>query len=153
MTDQNNTFYTLQHRRTHQSPWLKPQDPLEEVHNSKWCYSSWDHFGSQAEPWHGSGNDYRPKYKKSHDETHSVWSRTGHYGWWSLEYAIKGLRRVQKAQAEGKFDDYDGYRNHNRAIRYEFRLVKVTIIRKTEIISEQTINEVERLQWSTQATP
>lgn len=138
-------YYTLQHRRTHQSPWLKPKGTLRKVHDSDWSYSSWEHFGSQAEPWHGTGNAYRPKYLISHDETHDVWEKTGRHGWWTLTYAIQGLRRVQKAQTKGKFDSYDGYGHHNQALRYEFRIVKVTITKETEIINDQTIAEIEKL--------
>ena len=137
MQDGEYTYYTLQHRRTHESPWLKPKGKLKDVRqeHQEWNFSSWDVFGGTAEPWHGSGNDYKPKYRKAHDETHDVWACTGRHGWWSLKYAVKGLKRVQEAQAKGKFDSYDGYRHHNQALRYEFRLVKVTLSKKTEEVS------------------
>jgi len=139
MMDGEFAYYTMQHRRTHKSPWLKPDDSLEPVEdneeNKEWAFSSWDVFGGIAEPWHGSGNDYKPKHKKAHDETHDVWASTGRRGWWSLKYAVKGLRRLQKAQAKGKFDCRDGYRNHCQALRYEFRLVKITVSKKTEEVS------------------
>lgn len=141
MKDGTFTFYTLQHRTTHRSPWLKPNEPLELVEDHGWSFSSWDVFGGTAEPWHGSGNDYRPKYRVAHDETHSVWANTGWHGWWSLEYAVKGLRRVRAADAKGKFDVRDRYRHHEQAVRHEFRLVKVTVSKKTEVLTPEEVME------------
>ena len=140
MNDGNFIYYTLQHRRTHESPWLEPEEPLVPTKDKEWSFSSWDVFGRTAEPWHGKGNDYRPKHDKSHDETYSVWTNTGHNGWWSLKYAVKGLRRLQKAQAKGKFDsrELDGS-NHNQALRYEFRLVKMTVGQMTEEVSTEDL--------------
>ena len=135
MDDGDFIYYTLQHRCTHKSPWLKPEGKLEPVGDKDWSFSSWEFFGGTAEPWHGRGNDYRPKYKEAHDETHDVWACTSHHGWWTLKYAVKGLRRVQAADAEGKFDSRDGYKNHSQAVRHEFRLVKITTSKKTEEIS------------------
>lgn len=137
MRDGTFTYYTLQHRTTHKSPWLKPDGPLEPVEEKEWSFSSWDFFGGVAEPWHGTGNDWRPKFKEAHDETHSVWANTGCHGWWSLKFAVKGLKRVRKADAKGKFDCFDGYRHHEQAVRHEFRLVKVTVSKKTEEVSAE----------------
>lgn len=140
MNDGNFVYYTLQHRTTHKSPWLKPEDKLSPVKDDKeWSFSSWDFFGGKAEPWCGKGNDYHPRYKKSHDETHAVWANTSHHGWWTLKYAVRGLRRVQKADANGKFDSRDGYRNHNQAVRHEFRLVKMTVSQTTEEVSTEDL--------------
>jgi len=140
------TYYTLQHRRTHKSPWLDPEGPLEPVDDQEWSFSSWDVFGGTAEPWAGSGNNYKPKHKKAHDETHSVWACTGRHGWWSLNYAVKGLKRVRKAQAKGKFDSRDGYGHHEQAVRYEFRLVKVTVSKKVEEVSlEDAFAQLEKV--------
>jgi|APSaa5957512535_1039671.scaffolds.fasta_scaffold227109_1 hypothetical protein len=142
MNDGKFVYYTMQHRRTHESPWLKPKGKLMPVTDDKeWSFSSWDVFGGTAEPWHGKGNDFRPKYKDAHDETHEVWANTSHHGWWSLAYAVKGLRRLQKAQAKGKFDSRDGYGHHNQALRYEFRLVKMTKSQTTEEVSTEDLME------------
>lgn len=136
MNDGNFVYYTLQHRTTHKSPWLKPEGKLSLVKDdTPWSFSSWDYFGGTAEPWHGKGNDFRPKHKEAHDETHSVWANTGYHGWWSLKYAAKGLNRVRKADAKGKFDSRDGYGHHEQAVRHEFRLVKMTVSQTTEEIS------------------
>ncbi len=133
------TFYTLQHRRTHLSPWLKPEGKLSSTKDKKdkeWAFSGWDIF---AEPWHGIGNNWRPKYKKAHNETCEVRANTGYNGWWNLEYAVKGLRRVQKADTQGKFDYRDGYNNLTQAVRHEFRLVKVVISKQTEEVSQNDL--------------
>ena len=135
MDDGNFTYYTLQHRCTHKSPWLKPKGKLKPVDDRDWSFSSWDYFGGTAEPWHGRGNDHRPKYTKAHDETHEVWAHTRHHGWWSLKYAVKGLRRVQAADIKGKFDSKESYGHCAQAVRHEFRLVKITVSHKTEEIS------------------
>jgi hypothetical protein len=142
MRDGTFTYYTLQHRRTHESPWLKPRGKLKPVKElDDWSFSSWDVFGGTAEPWVGTGNNYKPQFKEAHDETHSVWACTGRHGWWSLKYAVKGLRRVQAAQARGKFDSRGTYGSHNQALRYEFRLVKVTVSKVTEEVSSDDLME------------
>jgi len=97
------------------------------------AFSSWDSFGHVAEPWIGTGNDFKPQFKKAHDETHDVWSKTGNRGWWSIAYAMKGLYRVRKGSEEGKFDSRDGYNKLCQGKRYEFQIVKVTVSRKVEI--------------------
>lgn len=135
MNDGTFIYYTLQHRITHKSPWLKPAGKLSPVKDDKeWSFSNWDFFGNTAEPWCGKSNDYHPRYRKSHDETHSVWANTSHHGWWTLKYAVMGLRRVQKADAKGKFDVYH-HGHHEQATRHEFRLVKMTVSQTTEEVS------------------
>jgi hypothetical protein len=128
-------FYQLQHRKTHESPWLKPKGKLKPVENRDWAFSSWDYFGGKAEPWAGRGNGYKPKYPEAHEETHEVWARTGYHGWWTLEYALKALARVTKAQAEGAFDSRGSYKEHCQALRYEFRIVKVSIEYSVEALT------------------
>jgi len=138
MKDGNFIFYALQHRRTHLSPWLKPNDKLtkvEDKEDEEWAFSSWDVFGLTAEPWHGRGNEYRPKFKKSHNETFDVYINTTYHGWLSLKYAIKGLKRVQKADTKGKFYCRSSYGYHEQAVRHEFRLVEVVISKKTKKVA------------------
>lgn len=125
MMDGTFTFYRLQHRQTHESPWLKPEGKLSSVYGSQWMYSSWDVFGRIAEPWEGT---------ESQNETYDVLRNTEKRGWWTLKYAQKALRRLDKAQAKGKFDSRDGYGKVCQAKRYEFRLVKTILVKITEII-------------------
>jgi len=141
MRDGTFTFYALQHRRTHESSWGKPEGKLKKIKKKdKWAFSSWDYFGATAEPWYGRGNDWRPKHRKSQNETHEVWSNTGGcHGWWTFKYAVRALERVRKAGAKGKFDSRDNYDKPMRAVRHEFRLVKVTMSKKTERVSLKNI--------------
>jgi hypothetical protein len=130
MIDGNFTYYTFQHRYTHKSPWLNPQGKLKKVFDQEWHNSNWDVFGKVAEPW----NNYKPKYPISHKETYEVYCSVGRHGWWSLKYAEKALKRLQKAQSKGRLDYKDGYNNVCQTIRYEFRIVKITVSKYTEII-------------------
>ena len=143
MQDGTWTYYQLQHRLTHESPWLKPQDPLHRVKDKDWSGSSWDYFGHVAEPWIGKGNERRPQFRRSHDETHEVWSATSHRGWWTLKYAIRGLKRLRAANLEGTFDSRGNYGEHCQASRYEFRIIRVTVSKETEIVTcEQMLEAV-----------
>lgn len=96
MDDGNFEFYTIQHLWVSESPWTKPDEPQVLCEDKEWAFSSWDWLGHVLEPWEGSGNDYRPKHKKAHDETHLCRVSTGYHGWFSLKYAMKGLRRLLK---------------------------------------------------------
>lgn len=128
MTDGTYTYYTLQHRQTHESPWLKPDAPLKPVKKpDDWTFSSFDYFGHVANPWVYSGNETKPRFQASNDELHSVRCATGSHGWWTLKYAVQALRRVRKGSEEGKFDHKDSYTKRTQAARYEFRLVKVAV--------------------------
>ena len=96
------TFYAVQAKTVQRSPWCKPREPLEPVpdEDSKWFWASWDTFGHGAEPWAGQGNDYKPVYPASHAETHACWAATGSHGWWTLKYAMLGLRRLRAASEQ-----------------------------------------------------
>ncbi len=136
MVNGEHTFYTLQHKLTHESPWLQPDGPLKPVKSSGWAFTSWDYFGYFIEPWHGrGGNDWKPKYRKSHDETHDVWSKTGYHGWWTLKYAVKGLQRMKEASSKGDLCRKDGYGKICQACRYDFRIVKITLSHNVEPVS------------------
>jgi len=131
-------YYTIQLRKKAENTWCEEESPIIEIPESQredWGTFSWDTFGHTAEPWHGQGNDYRPKYNKSHDETHEVWCAVGYRGWWSLKYAEKALKRLETANVLGKFDTLDGYRNLCRKVRYEFRIVKIKVSKKTKVIT------------------
>lgn len=135
-------FYTLQYKRTHESPWCEPDGPLTPVdEEDDWAFGSWDRFGQHAEPWHGSGNDFRPKYKKSHDETHDVWSWTSQHGWWTLDYALQGLARVTQASNAGKLDLRDGYNKRTQAVRYRFRVVRVKLSYDVQPLTDEVLAE------------
>lgn len=143
MTPGNYTFYQFQYKRTHESPWCEPDGPLTSVKERDWSFGSWDRFGCYAEPWHGSGNDYRPKYQESHDETHDVWGKTGSHGWWTLDCAIAGLQRLTRASEEGKLDERDGYNRRVQAIRYKFRIVRVKLNYEVSPLTDEVLAGVE----------
>lgn len=149
--DGSYTYYAIQSRVTHLSPWCEPDGPLEHVSKLKDCFGrpyletggDWSGGPSNgdcyAEPWEGSGNDYKPKYKESHDEKHDVWAKTGGTGWWTLNYAVLAMRRLQKASAEGKLNYKDGYNKETQAVRYEFRIIKISVSKKVEHVSTEDL--------------
>jgi hypothetical protein len=92
-------------------------------------------MGRIAQPWGGKGNDFKPIHKKASDQLHKVWEKTGSKGWWDVEYAIKALARLMKANKEDEFMATDGYNNPHQNQRFEFRIVKVTWFKKIEVAS------------------
>ena len=126
-------YYVIQHKKTHESPWLKTKEPLVKVRHD-WAFSSWEYFGFIAEPWTGSGNDWKPKHKKSHDETYDVWNKTDERGWWTLKFAEKAVRRLEKAQKSGKFDTKGPYGKKHQVCRYKFRIVKKIVSHNVEVV-------------------
>lgn len=135
----SHTYYAIQSRVTHLSPWCKPDGPLEHVETGGDWGGGPSSGDGYAEPWAGSGNDYKPKYKKSHDEKHDVWAKTGGTGWWTLKYAVLAMRRLQKASAEGKLNYKDSYNKETQAVRYEFRIIKVSVSKKVEHVSTEDL--------------
>ena len=140
MQDGEYVYFTIQFRTTHKTAWLKRGGPLEPVADPQWGFVGSDSFGFVAEPWAGSGNGYKPQFREAYEDTRSVWAKTGaSLGWWSLKYATKAIQRLRKADAEGKFDYRDNYNQWCQGIRHEYRLIKMTVSQKTEVV------EVEEL--------
>lgn len=134
MTDGTYTYYTIQHRVTHKNKWCELDAPLEPVEKlDEFSFSSFDWMGQFAEPWVGSGNDYKPRYK-SHTELYGVWASTSFNGWWSKNNAFNALKRLHKASDAGKLDYKDAYGNLCQRVRFQFRVVKITVSQKTEIL-------------------
>jgi len=136
------TYYAIQSRVTHLSPHNKPDKPLEHVSKLEDGFGRPYETGGEwgggpssgdyvAEPWVGD----KPKYKKSHDEKHDVWAKTGGSGWWTLKYAVNAMRRLNKGSEEGKLNYKDGYNKVTQAVRYEFRIVKISVSKKVELVS------------------
>ncbi len=143
MKDGEYVIYVVQHRRTHESVWGNPKSapvglPVDE---ESWAFSSFDAFGKGWEPHHGKGNDWRPVSRKSHDELHAVYHKTGHHGYFTLSYGLRALKRLHKASGEGKFDSRDSYGSSHQAVRHEFRLVKLTMSQKTEEVDVADVVE------------
>jgi hypothetical protein len=136
MKDGTFTYFTVQHRTTHKNDWLKPKSLLKPVkEKDEWSFSSFDHFGPSFNPHIGTGNDWRAEDKKASDEIYNVWCNTSHHGWWSLKYAILALCRVRKDDANGEYDTRDTYRHYCQSVRHEYRIVKLTVSKQTEVVS------------------
>ncbi len=113
-------FYTIQSRRSHESPWNKPNGRLRRVYGNTW-HTSWL---SACDPHIGRGNDYRPRNKASHADYWDIFTRTGRNGWARLKHAQQALRRCVKASEAGELDTRDGYAHACQKVRYEFRIVR-----------------------------
>jgi len=135
MIDGQYTVYVIQGRLIAQSEWCKPDGALHPVSNNEWFTFNWDVIGGYAEPW----VKFLPQYRQSSDEVHDVWSKTRIHGWRTLLFAIRGLKRVQKANDNGNFDFKDGYGRKHQAQRYEFRIIKIDLSQNTSILN---INDV-----------
>lgn len=140
------TYYALQHRKTHESPWNKPDEPLVETDDKRWSYSSWDHFGHIAEP-SIPGNP-----TESSNEVHTVWAYTGNHGWYSLVFAVQALKRLKEGSEAGKLDSTDSYNRKTQAQRYEFRLMKVRQeVAVGEVSQDDLIEAITQLAEKTPA--
>ncbi len=144
MQDGKHIIYAVQTRITHRSPWLRPKgklSPADDEDDEEWFFASFDYFGRSWEPHHGAGNDWRPISPKSHDELHDVQHLTGQSGYFRMDYALRALKRLRKADDAGKFDSQGPYGKKSQAVRHEFRLVKITMNQKTEAVDQAEIVE------------
>lgn len=140
--DGNYTFYYIQFRTTHESEWGKPDGPLKPVERKnprdhEWAGTGSDYWGHSLNPHIGRGNNWRARNKKASDEMREIDMATGHCGWYTLKYALAALRRLRKDDEAGHYDSTDNYRHKMAAVRHEFRLVKVTMSRKTEVLADE----------------
>lgn len=118
-------YYTFQHRRTFEGPWLKLDEPMVCVleNNKEWHFSSYDYFSLEGPcDKKVQANLKLPRYCSL---THRVWEVTGSKGYFDLRKARAALRHVRKLDAEGAFDSTDSYRKKHQRVRHEFRLVEV----------------------------
>ena len=134
MQDGRYEIYVIQHRTTHQSPWLKPKGKLEPIIDRDWGSCGVDYWGFAMAPHNGNASDFKYKYQKSSDQLFDVRNKTGYPGWFDIKYAIAAVKRLSKLDAKGKFDSFDGYNNHCQAIRHEFRIIRILLSQKTEIL-------------------
>lgn len=141
MIEGDHAYFTIQHRRTHESPWLKPEGKLHKSKPDEWHFSSFDAFHKGMTPFDPSSKRLH-KYPKESDEAHDVWAHTGNHGWWTFKYAARALKRCIKLDKAGEFDSFSGYRKRKQAIRREFRIVKVQISYDVTPVSVEDIIEV-----------
>lgn len=140
MQDGEYVIYTIQYKWVAQSPWLKPKEPLEPIKKKQdWSFVGCDAFGIGLDPHNNDARDFKFKFPKSHDELGEVHRKTGYAGWYDLKFAIKATKRLQQCDAKGKFDSFDGYRVHCQAIRHEFRIMKITLKQKTEVLEMKDV--------------
>ena len=126
MQQGSNIYYRLQHKLIAKTEHNDPNGPLIPQEND-WAFSCHDYFGRIAEPWAGTGNDYKPMFRDSHDETHDVWSRTGQHGWWTLDYALAALSRLIIENDKHAFINKGPYGETVNRCKYKFRIVKVEL--------------------------
>lgn len=139
MRDGTFTFYCIEHRRVRESPWSKPFEHMVDVRHEHedWGGTGSDSWGHIAEPKIGTGNERRSKYKKSSEENYEVWCATGHtLSYWTRKYAERAIKRLQKANNKGVFNSMEQYSSSTpyQSMRYEFRLLKMTMSQNTEIL-------------------
>jgi hypothetical protein len=130
LEDVDVTYYTIQHRCTHESPWMKLKGRRKRVEGA-WAFSSWDYFGRVFRPLIGKGN---ARYKKADEDRNAVYQKCRRSGWKQRKYAIQALKRVRKMDDDGAFDSTDTYGHKCQAVRHEFRVVKVHYVNQVSVI-------------------
>lgn len=141
-------YFTIQHKRRSEGPWLQLDKPLATCDDKEWHFSSPDFFGAM-EPWYNKptpegGTRYSPKFEKSYRNKSALWQKTGRTGWTELKYAIAALKRLIKADDEGDHDSFDSYGKRHQRVRHHFRIVKVTCYDdevETNFLSSESINQ------------
>lgn len=135
------TFYIIEFRTTHKSPWLKPKEKLQPIERDIWRECGRDSFGRSINPHIGTGNDWRPKFKAADEDFHAVAQNTGHFGWTKLDSATRALTQLRKDDAEGMYDSRDGYQHLEQAVRHEFQIkrMEMTYNLTSSIVSEEGI--------------
>lgn len=135
ITEGNHIFYTIQHKLVAETPWLKNDMPFKNVERDNiWSFSNWDTFGSIAEPYKFCSNGLEAKYPNSYKEIYEVWSKTGWKGWYTKKFAVRSLKRLEKASEAGKFDYRDTYGTLHQRCRYKFRIVQITMSYKEKVV-------------------
>lgn len=137
-------YFAIQSRVTHLSPHNKPDGILSPVcdvedgfgrpYKSEWGGMVGEYI---AEPWKNN----KPIYKDSCDEKHDVWSKTGGMGWWQLRFAVNAMRRLVSGSDAGLLNYRDSYNRVTRAVRYEFRIVKVAVSKRVDIVTQNELIE------------
>lgn len=151
MRDGYHVYHLIQFRTVGRSSAEDRNGKILPVANNDWSTAG-DNFNAGIDPHHGTGNDWRSKYPKSSDEQYNVWCKTGDYGWWNLDLAVAALKRCRVADKKGAFDSYDGYRNLQARCRHEFRVVRLTISKKTEVYTEPSFSGAKRAKRKRKTT-
>jgi len=135
MRDGSYTIYSIQHRETHTNEWLKPDTPLLPVKKDPdWGHSGTDYWGHSTDPHIGTGNDWRAKNEAAHEELFRNKMDTGYCGWDTLKYAKAALKRLRRDDDKGMYDSRDGYGTYHQSCRHEFRIILISMMKKTTIL-------------------
>lgn len=127
MNDGEHVIFAIQFRRIHENKWGKPRSKLEPVEKDKdWGFVGADGWGKFIDP-HAD--------EEAHQELfHSIMDG-GVQGWYTMKHAVDAINTLKKANMAGQLDTTDIYTHEKmQKVRYEFRIVKVTTSKKTEIL-------------------
>ncbi len=138
MKEGAHTFYTIQFRRVKVSPWGKPKGKLTDcdLKSETWWWCSKDRFLVNPLRRSRRGKLYYPYGETAATEFNEVQRATsfGYWGWWSLPIARRILAKLRNQDAEGEYDDVDNDGKVMRAVRREYRLIKVTICYSEDVV-------------------
>lgn len=137
MKDGTFTYYTIQHRRVAESPWLN-SSKLHRKNDEGWELSSWHYFGWVAHLPQVSVSKPLTVGAKADREVYEVWSATGGHGWWTEKYALDALPALRQADDKGAFDVRGPDGIARQCLRHEFRVVRITVSQKLDIIAHGT---------------
>lgn len=91
----------------------------------RWRVCHMDNFACSLSPHIGTGNAWRPKYRKVENELRNSYQKVGLHGFVTLDHAIAAIKRLRKDDADGHYDSRDNYGKMCGAIRREFRISRV----------------------------
>ena len=129
MKNGTHNIYVLEHRRTHKTPWLKPNGKLLPCEDKEWARSNSDYFREAAL------SKKKQARRRQTNHNHMVWQDTGFsWGWYDLRMAKQMLDNVQRADFRGDYNSKDTYGTITQAVRYEFRLVYICISKTTSLV-------------------
>lgn len=131
------TYYVIQFRRTHESPWGMPHGELKPIADEKWEDCGNDYWGINA--LENSKKDPMYYFYRYGDEASrefdEVLQATEDQGWWSLPIAVKIMGNLMQRETEGQFSSPD------QAKKYEFGILRRTVSFKEE---EVTLTDVAK---------
>jgi hypothetical protein len=127
MKNGHHVVYAVQCRKVAETPHGKPDAKIRPM-KKPWEWSHYNTFDRYLNPYHGTGNNWRPVNRKASDEWEATRRAAGVNGWWTREYAEAAMKRAQEANKRGKgdYEDPTSFRISQRS-RYEFRLVEITV--------------------------
>ena len=127
MKDGRWVYYHMEHRKVAEGP-VREEGPMKPCRDYAWAWSSWEYFNNAM-----TSNQEPPNL-----EAADVYNKTGNHGWWTLRYAIQALKRLRNFDKKGRYDSRGFLGNKViKRVRHEFRIVKMTVSQKTEVITKK----------------